>query len=196
MKRIKFVKQWTPRQPDRKEQVFAERARRLDHMIQHNYDVIYVDEVMFTKHTCELMTWSTRNQSRGEDHVACFELLLRYGADVNAIDQDGSTALNYLTAGGTTGQWVERLINAGADVRTCNITVCNRQQNTNSNIRLETTRPTTNSKHQTQTFNTSHIMSQLPSYKACPLLPATNSINTTSQVLTGNSTPSYAPSSR
>ncbi len=65
----------------------------------------------------KLFTWSTRNQSRGEDHVACFELLLRYGADVNAMDQDGSTALNYLTAGGTTGQWVERLINAGADVR-------------------------------------------------------------------------------
>ena len=33
MKRIKFVKKWTPRQPERKEQVFSERARRLDHMI-------------------------------------------------------------------------------------------------------------------------------------------------------------------
>jgi len=64
----------------------------------------------------KLFTWSTRNQSRGEDHVACFELLLRYGADVNATDEDGATALNYLTAGGTTAQWVERFINAGADV--------------------------------------------------------------------------------
>jgi len=65
----------------------------------------------------KLFTWSTRNQSRGEDHVACFELLLRYGADVNATALDGATPLNYLTAGGTTAQWVERFINAGADVR-------------------------------------------------------------------------------
>jgi ankyrin repeat protein len=64
----------------------------------------------------KLFTWDKKNE-RGEDHIACFELLLRYGADVNARSHDGSTALNYLTAGGTTGQLVEMFINAGADVR-------------------------------------------------------------------------------
>ena len=93
MKRIKFVKQWTPRQPERKEQVFTERARRLDHMIQHNYDVIYVDEVMFTKHTCELMTWSTRNQNVEVDQrymnmkplACCVAVSERYGLDLLMI---------------------------------------------------------------------------------------------------------------
>ena len=69
----------------------------------------------------KLFTWDKKNE-RGEDHIACFELLLRYGADVNARSHDGSTALNYLTAGGTTGQLVEMFINAGADVRTASIT--------------------------------------------------------------------------
>ena len=70
----------------------------------------------------KLFTWTGRNDPRGEDHIACFELLVRYGADVNARSHDGSTALNYLTAGGTTGQLVEMFINAGADVRTASIT--------------------------------------------------------------------------
>ena len=65
----------------------------------------------------KLFTWTGRNDPRGEDHIACFELLVRYGADVNATALDGATALNYLTAGGTTAQWVERFINAGADIR-------------------------------------------------------------------------------
>ena len=45
----------------------------------------------------KLFTWDKKNE-RGEDHIACFELLLRYGADVNATAQDGATALNYLRA--------------------------------------------------------------------------------------------------
>ena len=39
----------------------------------------------------KLFTWDKKNE-RGEDHIACFELLLRYGADVNARAHDGSTA--------------------------------------------------------------------------------------------------------
>ena len=65
----------------------------------------------------ELFTWNMRFEQRGEAHIACFELLLRHGADVNATDRHGHTALLFLTAAGTTAEWVERFINAGADVR-------------------------------------------------------------------------------
>ena len=65
----------------------------------------------------QMFTYSIRLPPRGENYIACFELLLRHGADVNATDRDGATALLYLTAGNAEAHWVERFINAGADVR-------------------------------------------------------------------------------
>ena len=65
----------------------------------------------------QMFTYSIKLPPRGENYIACFELLLRYGADMNATDRDGATALLYLTAGKAETHWVERFINAGADVR-------------------------------------------------------------------------------
>ena len=65
----------------------------------------------------QMFTYSIKLPPRGENYIACFELLLRHGADVNATDRDGATALLYLTAGKAETHWVERFINAGADVR-------------------------------------------------------------------------------
>ena len=50
-KRIKVTKVWTDRENQKKEELFAVSSRDLEQTQQSYHDVIYVDEVMFTKHT-------------------------------------------------------------------------------------------------------------------------------------------------
>ena len=59
-KKIKLTKQWTPRDPQKKELTWALRASDLESMKRDNYDIVYIDEVMFTKHTYEKETWSAK----------------------------------------------------------------------------------------------------------------------------------------
>ena len=59
-KKIKLTKQWTPRDPSKKELTWALRAKDIESMKRENYDIVYIDEVMFTKHTYEQETWSAK----------------------------------------------------------------------------------------------------------------------------------------
>ena len=52
-KKIRLTKEWTPKDPATKEERWAERTRDLERMKRENYDLVYVDEVMFTKHVFE-----------------------------------------------------------------------------------------------------------------------------------------------
>ena len=62
-KKIRHTKEWTPKDPATKEERWAERARDLERMERENYDLVYVDEVMFTKHVFETETWSAKGQN-------------------------------------------------------------------------------------------------------------------------------------
>jgi hypothetical protein len=59
-KKIRHTKNWTPRDPLKKELTWALRASDLESMRRDNYDLVYIDEVMFTKHTYEKDTWSAK----------------------------------------------------------------------------------------------------------------------------------------
>ena len=52
-KKIRLTKQWTPRDPLKKELTWALRASDLESMKRDNFDIVYIDEVMFTKHTIQ-----------------------------------------------------------------------------------------------------------------------------------------------
>ena len=60
IKRIKVAKVWKSRDTDRIKEEFAERNQELARIKADNYDIVYIDEVMFTKKTYLDHTWSNR----------------------------------------------------------------------------------------------------------------------------------------
>ena len=57
---IKTSKEWTPKDPTTKAERWAARARELERVGRTSFDIVYVDEVMFTKHTQETSTWAAK----------------------------------------------------------------------------------------------------------------------------------------
>ena len=58
IKRIKVAKVWKSRDTDRIKEEFAECSQNLARIKEDNYDIVYIDEVMFTKKTYLDRSWS------------------------------------------------------------------------------------------------------------------------------------------
>ena len=58
IKRIRVAKVWKSRDTDRIKEEFAERNQELARIKADNYDIVYIDEVMFTKKTYLDRSWS------------------------------------------------------------------------------------------------------------------------------------------
>ena len=92
-KKIRITKEWTPRDPLKKVECWAARARDLERMQEEKCDIIYVDEVMFTKHTYETETWSVKRQNVEIDQqhfnmtplACCVAVSERHGLDLCMI---------------------------------------------------------------------------------------------------------------
>ena len=60
IKRIRVGKVWKSRDTERIKQEFVDCSQDLDRIKQDNYDIVYIDEVMFTKKTYLDRSWSLR----------------------------------------------------------------------------------------------------------------------------------------
>ena len=58
IKRIKVAKVWKCRDKDRIKKEFADCSQELARIKEGNYDIVYIDEVMFTKKTYLDRSWS------------------------------------------------------------------------------------------------------------------------------------------
>ena len=60
VKRIKVGKVWKSRDTERIKEEFTQRNQELARVTQENYDIVYLDEVVFSRKTYLDRTWSLR----------------------------------------------------------------------------------------------------------------------------------------
>ena len=90
IKRIKVAKVWKSRDTDRIKEEFTECSQNLARIKEDNYDIVYIDEVMFTKKTYLDRSWSIQRYPLEFDGtmlnmpaVACAVAVSeRYGLDL------------------------------------------------------------------------------------------------------------------